>query len=80
MDLVKELHDVETAYDKFSNQIEYLNNLIDATHYSIQKQKAIKGTGNDQAEDNNVTEKMENTDLKILLNETSHMNAIISAG
>ena len=23
---------------------------------------------------------MENTDLKILLNETSHMNAVISAG
>jgi len=31
MDLVKELHDVEAAYTKFSNQIENLNNLIDAT-------------------------------------------------
>jgi len=35
MDLVKDLHDVEGAYTKFSNQIEHLNNLIDATHYSI---------------------------------------------
>lgn len=37
MDLVKELHDVETAYERFSNQIEHLNNLIDATQYSVQK-------------------------------------------
>ena len=36
--------------------------------------------GNEHTDDNNVTEKMENTDLKILLNETSHMNAVISAG
>ena len=37
MDLVKELHDVEAAFTKFSNQIDNLNNLIDATHYSIYK-------------------------------------------
>jgi predicted nuclease with TOPRIM domain len=31
MDLVKELHDCEAAFTKFSNQIEQLKSLIDAT-------------------------------------------------
>lgn len=69
LDLIKDLHEVQSAYQSFDYQYKYLNDLIDHNTYKDQKETEKGGHAKQGA--SAVSDKIENTDLKILLNDTS---------